>query len=511
MALHIKSLVKLVILAFLVTSTCGMSPHKTRCLTKQRCVQEFDDLYTCHPTRKVCVRIGWEWSFEDILGFIFTFLLLMYNASGGVGSMTLLIPIYIGLFGFYSGDAFKLARYTNLIASLVNLGLNWNRIDPKKQMLAVNYKVATVIIPLHLAGADIGLLLGNYFSPFICLMLLIGLLAKSLYDSWTRGMQEYRKEKGKSADQLLPEKNTKDVEISTKSKAHEALFVENESDLVPAGNSANNLTDHKATILVELTTPSLLNPPAQSSPSTEQPPKARLVYAPFGLNEQVREEFGNMGLLGLSLLVVLFSVLVRGSEQLPSVFGFEECTPQTWATQAVTQVMLVGLAVLGYRINRRTPPEILAKSDSNLVFSDPRLRWKILLAGYLSGTFSGIVGVGGGLLYTLYLLSLGFGLSAVGSITMLSVVCSSIVTSLQTYLSKGVSVEHSYLLLGITLVASLVGYLYVKVWVFNLNKLSIRIFMIFAVVAICSLVVPYTTVASMLEHPGLNFEFGDFC
>jgi uncharacterized membrane protein YfcA len=489
----------------------GSSPHTTSCTDSNICKRDFDDHYTCHAKRKVCVRIPWEWNSEDIIGFVITFILLTYSSSGGTGSMTLLIPTYIVLFGFYSTDAFKLARYTNLVASLVNVFLNWNRYDPKKKMLSINYKTATVIVPLHLAGADFGMLLGNYLSPFACFMLLVLLLAKSLYDTWTRGMEERVKESLKSGK--------KDAELQADSQPDQKGVVggndsvTNEAKQEP-GAVVLELEDRQQAILQELVVPS-------SSESGQKPKEdkdawmknggKRIVYKPLTLNDDIRQEWSNIRLLFVSFFVVVTSAFLRGSDQTPSLIGLERCTLENWLVMGATHIALIWLSYIGYSRNKNTPKDILDKGDSYIIFVDQSYRWKILLAGFLSGTFSGIAGVGGGLLFSLYLLSLGFSLTATGSVTTLSVFGSSVNTSLQTYLGKGVSVEHTYLLLAISLVSSLIGYMVIKVWIAELNKQSIRIFMIFAVVALCSLILPYTTFQTMRQNPQMNFQFGDFC
>ena len=105
--------------------------------------------------------------------------------SGGVGAAAIVVPALIELFGFVSSDAIHLSRLAIFAGALVNIATNWRaRDDKRKDRLLINYHLAAIMIPLHLAGAEAGVMVGRWLAPLIVMGLLFGFLLLSIYRTY---------------------------------------------------------------------------------------------------------------------------------------------------------------------------------------------------------------------------------------------------------------------------------------------------------------------------------------
>ena len=105
--------------------------------------------------------------------------------SGGVGAAAIVVPALIQLFGFISSDAIHLSRLTIFAGAFVNVAINWRKRDAqRKDRLLINYNLAAIMIPLHLAGAEAGVMLGRWLAPLIVLLMLFAILLLSIYKTY---------------------------------------------------------------------------------------------------------------------------------------------------------------------------------------------------------------------------------------------------------------------------------------------------------------------------------------
>jgi uncharacterized membrane protein YfcA len=105
------------------------------------------------------------------------------------------VPAYIVFFGFVSSDAVHLSRITIFAGAFVNFLINWRKRDPKeKDRLLIDYKMGSVMIPLHLAGAEVGVMIGKFLPAVFVTAILFCFLLLSILKTYQRGRAEIKKE-----------------------------------------------------------------------------------------------------------------------------------------------------------------------------------------------------------------------------------------------------------------------------------------------------------------------------
>src|SRR3990167_7172403 len=185
----------LFILGWLIAATHASLPQSQKCSQNSDCTEDFGLKYMCSKTTSTCIRDNYSWSVLEAVGFCMIFFIMLLNTSGGSGATTMLVPVIMFFFGFHSTDAVHLARFTIFMGGLTNFILNWNRLDPKTgKFLVINYRTTAVMVPLHIAGAEIGSIVNKLLPPIVVLLALFLILIRSLHNTIYRAIEETEKE-----------------------------------------------------------------------------------------------------------------------------------------------------------------------------------------------------------------------------------------------------------------------------------------------------------------------------
>jgi hypothetical protein len=187
------------LLLLLLALYAGCSLSSMPCSEDAECAELYNEAYSCEAQR--CLRRHYSYTTRELVGFAVVVLISTITNAGGVGAGTVVVPAYIVFFGFVSSDAVHLSRITIFAGAFVNFLLNWRKRDPKeKDRLLIDYKMGSVMIPLHLAGAEVGVMVGKFLPAVLVTGVLFCFLLLSILKTYQRGRAEIKKEAASSSN-----------------------------------------------------------------------------------------------------------------------------------------------------------------------------------------------------------------------------------------------------------------------------------------------------------------------
>lgn len=560
----------LFLLASLICATYASLPQSQKCSKISDCTEDFGSNYICSPTTSTCIRDNYSWSLSEVIGFCVIFFIMLLNTSGGSGATTMLVPTIMFFFGFHSTDAIHLARFTIFMGGVTNFVLNWNRVDPKTgKFLVINYRTTAVMVPLHIAGAEIGSIINKLLPPIVILLVLFLILIRSLHNTIYRAIEETAKESkmdekikearrvtfqfpnllgesllDPSQDTLFDgEKENKDQQ----GKENPPSDAPAQEETAPSGESSKavdkglNVPDDTFSFIrtsfclknieelilrrqkelyaemnfdtdIECLVQYKNDDHSQEVMAFDPDWKPNQIrYNPFKINQLVKQQFGNICVSLLAFVFSISSALLRGGDGFNSIAGIPKCSYMTWVVIACSQTLCMLTACLGYFKNRNISESELKANESMAIYKDAKLRRKLIVAAYFTGIGAGLAGVGGSLMLNIYTMSLGLSLSATGNFSMMSTMCSSSSTSLQSLMSGGSHLQHAYLVIIFALAGSLFANFFLRRILHAVGKYSVRVWTLVLVLGISSMVLPFQMITAIVNHSKLSFEFGSLC
>lgn len=133
----------------------------------------------CDKDSLVCVHKGLfnpKMYGSEIWGLIsITFLMLLCTA-GGIGGGVVVAPMCIAFFEFGTREAVAISGFCVLICQITKLIYSWKQKHPEKDTKAIDYGLATVMLPTVLLGSFIGTFVTILVPPIILQILLTALL-----------------------------------------------------------------------------------------------------------------------------------------------------------------------------------------------------------------------------------------------------------------------------------------------------------------------------------------------
>lgn len=135
--------------------------------------------------------VGWE-----ILGCFLLPLLLGFANIGGIGGGGLIIPVLMALFGFGPQNAVALSNSTIFVAASIRYFMfsihEKNPHDPQKTL--IDYTLASVMMPIVLAGSYLGALANILFPEAILAILICTLLIYVTVSTFKKAIKLYAQE-----------------------------------------------------------------------------------------------------------------------------------------------------------------------------------------------------------------------------------------------------------------------------------------------------------------------------
>src|SRR3990167_3133594 len=164
------------------------------CKVSSECKHIYNDHYECHQQH--CSRELFSTTPKEMFGYALVAATSMVTNAGGVGAGTISVPTFLFFFNFVSSEAIPLSRLTIFSASLVNYIINFTSRDPENpKKFLINYELASMMMPLLMAGSQVGVILSKFLPAFLVTIILFAYLISSTWQMFTRAMKERAKEK----------------------------------------------------------------------------------------------------------------------------------------------------------------------------------------------------------------------------------------------------------------------------------------------------------------------------
>ena len=135
------------------------------CETDDDCIEDLSEYYTCRKNpkdedddQKVCVHKDlFPLQAKEWIGtFAFAAFMLLANV-GGIGGGGIAIPMCMYFFGFDTKPAIAVSSFSIMFSTIGRFFFNFNERHPeKKKMVAIDYNLTNVMMPLTLIGTLIG-------------------------------------------------------------------------------------------------------------------------------------------------------------------------------------------------------------------------------------------------------------------------------------------------------------------------------------------------------------------
>ena len=158
------------------------------------CYNIYNPEYRCYSGH--CRRKNFEFNTRECLGMILIVIISMVANAGGLGAGAVIIPVYMFVYGFVATDSIPLSKVTIFAGALINLFFIWKKrhIFVKDKFL-IEYELASVMIPLLLAGTMVGVLLSKFLPSFFITLALMVYLGLSILKLYKKGRKTHEQEK----------------------------------------------------------------------------------------------------------------------------------------------------------------------------------------------------------------------------------------------------------------------------------------------------------------------------
>jgi len=400
---------------------------------------------------------------SDYVGFFFAFLGLFLAAGGGIGGGGILVPIYILVLHFRPKYAIPLSNTTVLGGSIANTWINISKRHPYANRPLIDWDFILLTEPLTIAGALAGALLNKLLPEDKVVILLVLLLAFIAYTTFSKAFSMYHKEslviqKQKQSilqqmiqqeeDELEEEEmieliqryptNTmslsilqqqqhpEEEDIRIVSTVEEGGGEENEEnksnyslqddpglDISKSAASQDNTFLSSSTTTTTITSSPLLQTPTTFSTTTthtirDEKEQQRIKI----LQEEQHVPMNNLKILIILFLVVFIMNIVKGGStgSFPSPLGITCGSSLFWFANLLMLFFIIYITFISrlYLLN-----QFQKKQACDYTYVEGDIIWdsKTTLVYpcicCMAGFFSGMFGIGGGIVFGPLMLALG--------------------------------------------------------------------------------------------------------
>lgn len=518
---------------YLATGVSG-SIFNAKCSTSTDCHQIYNKHYECVESR--CLRKHFDYSHFEMFGDFMVVIISMITNAGGVGAGTVIIPVYMFFYNFVSSDAIPLSRITIFAGSLVNFIINMKERDPtNKNKLLIDYSLASVMMPLLLAGTQIGVILSRFLPAASITFILVFYLTSNTRKVLKRAQEESTKElmigyqaigrdkaKGSIADTEASESTSlhDDEVLSLKKRGKNAIPKDNNGlpgsphppYAAPIEEDQFKQTESYSGEDAELGR-------HEDSANNRSTGSNDLLQADEGVEDKeystcqlFTKNMGNIALMLFAFFALAFFSMARGGEAMQSIIGIKSCSIQGWIILGVSQ--LVSLALSGYTYFRNR--EEFNREDAKLKdegdqSNHKQLREKLIWASYSTGILAGLLGIGGGMVLQLYMQGLGMDPMVTTALSTFVVLFSSAATTFQFFVAGAIHFRHAVVFMGLSLIGSLIGNLIVKALLKKYKRPSLLIWILFGVLCVATGVLPIEMALTISRRSSSSLSFGQFC
>ena len=308
----------------------------------------------------------------DKLGFFFATLGLMIAAGGGIGGGGVLVPIYILIMKFSPKHAIPLSNITVFGGAIANTILNVRKRHPLADRPLVDWDLILVMEPLTIAGALIGAIMNKLLPEALLVVSLVALLSFTAYNTLKKAIRMYRAET--RAMRLLAKESelTKMARMMEEEEEEETESLLDESgearsngefEMTISGESGEDEEEGVGATAIAAATTTTTSSGSRSSSNNNDDDNSVFSSATDlknreELNAILQEDrhipMGNLKVLIVTFIIILFINLMKGGGAFPSPLGIKCGSPSFWLSNGVMLgwILLVSIFARMYLVRR---------------------------------------------------------------------------------------------------------------------------------------------------------------
>mmetsp|Transcript_31492 Transcript_31492/g.64879 ORF Transcript_31492/g.64879 Transcript_31492/m.64879 type:complete len:560 (-) Transcript_31492:295-1974(-) len=442
----------------------------------------------------------------DYAGFFFSTLGLMIAAGGGIGGGGVLVPIYILVMGFSPKHAIPLSNITVFGGAVANTILNVKKRHPLADRPLVDWDLILVMEPLTIAGALMGAFLNKLLPEALLVVSLVALLSFTAYTTLKKAIRMYKTETramlAERGSARVREDGTKESELTRIAREQEEEQEEEEEE------------DSRVALLDDVETAEDEENAAAAKENEEDDDLSLFSSATDLKNkeqlQQILEEerhikMGNVQVLLLLFVVILFINLMKGGGALKSPLGIRCGSNSFWIANGAMLgwILLISFFARSYLVRKHEIKEAVGfpyvegdiKWDSRATIVYP-----VICAA--AGFFAGMFGVGGGIVKGPLMLAMGVH-PKVSSASSACMILFTSFTATTSFVVFGLlDMDYAAVCMSLGFVATLVGQIGLFYLMEKFQRNSYIAFSIGGIVLLSAFLMTIQSLISMVDSGG---------
>jgi uncharacterized membrane protein YfcA len=467
----------------LISQICVGAEFHVSCQTSEECSQSINSSYQC--VEGVCKNEKLtNLSKTSVFGIVLIIVVSSIANAGGIGGGAILSAVYILLFGFSIGDSIPLSNATIFSGALVNIFIIINKrqsANPNK--LVIDFKMCSLILPLMLGGALVGVILNKVIPPIFILCMLAAYLVNRTYAFYFETVKISDEEKRKKASDSQAQKGSnigteKPIELTSNVQSPNAI-----PEIKPDRNDVEGKTEF------------LICDKGRSLVGFYDLITSFKTYLLFCL---------------LSYCILLSTMLLRGGKAFTSIIGIDSCSFASWFILILSQVSLLFIALWSFRTQQRDPFGDSSPSLQNEDKTDSSGNSYIITTmqdSFKTGVISGTLGLGGGMILMPILIQKKFSPEIASAICGFLVLLTSFSTTSQFLIMGAFDIKSTLVVIVSSGIGSFVGTQLINYAITKYQKPSLIMWVVFIVLLTSAIVLPYVGIMNLISNPKiLNFS-----
>jgi uncharacterized membrane protein YfcA len=446
---------------------------------------------------------------SDYLGFFLAFIGLFLAAGGGIGGGGILVPIYILMLHFRPKYAIPLSNTTVLGGSIANTWINSYKRHPYADRPLIDWDFILLMEPLTIAGALVGALLNKLLPEDKVVILLVLLLCATAYTTFRKAFQMYHKEslRIKRQEQSILQQYIYDQEQDAQQ--------EEMMELIATTDAPDRQLDENHIHDTEIQKPE--SESESSTHPTTKPLDPEQVRNTIMQQEQEVPK-NNVKILIILFLVVLVTNVAKGGStgSFPSPLGITCGSTLFWLANILMLLFILYITFISrlYLLSRFESKQscgyIYVEGD---IIWNPRTTLIYPMICFAAGFFSGMFGIGGGIVFGPLMLALGMP-PEVSSATSACMILFTSLTATTSFLVFGLLVlDYAIFCFVLGFISTWIGQVALTLLLKNNPRKSYIAFLIGGVVLISAFLMTIQSIISMAEGKGggKQKEMGGIC
>lgn len=440
---------------------------------------------------------------SEYVGIVIIFIFCGFGAGTGLGGGPLMTPIFILIWFFSAFDAIPLAQTVIFSASITTIYFRIKERNPKADRPLIDWDLLILLQPPMICGALFGVLINFTFPEWLILILLECLLFFVTYTTAKKTIYNRKKENAVVVEGPVQTEMSSLEPNATKPAEQQDTTVRSQN-VQELGDESYSVVNGEAD---QIQSPSI-------APSEDEKNPGRLeIESRFKATIPWRQAT----IVVLTHCFMVIAILIRGGMGANSIAHIKQCSQGfiDWIPLFIIICCGIGVGNCIY-VYRNYQWRVQVKYP----FLEEDIKWtpkkmaQFMALAICAGTCSGTLGAGGGTTMGPLLLLLGVNPQVTASTSAVLVFYTASIASLTYALAGRIPLDYGLLMIFLSMIAGVVGVLFIKWLVEKYKRLSIITLIMTLFLALASigiLIYGIMSTVSKAQRGILDAKFNDLC